>query len=223
MSDTDSFIDEVTEEVRRDRLFLMMKRYGWIGAAVVITIVGGAAYREYDRAKVSAAAEKLGDEVIAALAENETDMRAEALATISAETPGGDVILKMLQAGALANSDQGDAAVKLLAEISTNGDLAPIYRDIAAFKSLGLQQESLSAQDRRIQYEALAKPGAPLRLLAQEQLALIEIAEGNSEAAIARLRGIIEDAEVSADLQDRARQVIVALGGSLDLTATTQG
>ena len=89
MSDTDSFIDEVTEEVRRDRLFLMMKRYGWIGAAVVVAIVGGAAYREYDRAQTTAAAEALGDAVIAALAENETDKRAEALATIDAVTPGG--------------------------------------------------------------------------------------------------------------------------------------
>jgi hypothetical protein len=223
MSDTDSFIDEVTEEVRRDRMFLTMKRYGWIGAVVVVAIVGGAAYREYDRAQTSAAAESLGDAVIAALAENETAARAEALATISAETPGGDAILKMLQAGALANSEQADAAVTLLAEISTNADLPLVYRHIATFKALAMQHDSLSAQDRRIQYEALAQPGAPLRLLSQEQLALIDIAEGDAEAAIERLRAIIEDAEVTADLQDRARQVIVALGGTLDLSATTQG
>ena len=129
----------------------------------------------------------------------------------------------MLQAGALSNSEQGDAAVTLLAEISTNGDLPVIYRHIATFKSLALQHDSLSAQDRRIQYETLAQPGAPLRLLTQEQLALIDIADGDTEAAIARLRAVIEDAEVTADLQDRARQVIVALGGSLDLSATTQG
>ncbi|NRB18132.1 MAG: hypothetical protein HRU33_11335 [Rhodobacteraceae bacterium] len=223
MSDTDSFIDEVTEEVRRDRMFLMMKRYGWIGAVVVMAIVGGAAYREYDQAKTSAAAESLGDAVIAALAENEPDQRSAALATIAAETPGGDAILKMLQAGALANSEQADAAVTLLGEISTNGDLPLIYRHIATFKALGLQQDSLSVQDRRMQYETLAQPGAPLRLLAQEQMALIDIADGDTDAAIARLRAIIEDAEVSADLQDRARQVIVALGGTLDLSAATQG
>ncbi|WIY23587.1 hypothetical protein [Parasedimentitalea psychrophila] len=223
MSDTDSFIDEVTEEVRRDRMFLMMKRYGWIGAVVVVAIVGGAAYREYEQSRTSAAAESLGDAVIAALAENEPDQRSAALATIAAKTPGGDAILKMLQAGALANSEQADAAVTLLGEISTNGDLPLIYRHIATFKALGLQQDSLSAQDRRMQYETLAQPGAPLRLLAQEQMALIDIADGDTDAAIARLRAIIEDAEVSADLQDRARQVIVALGGTLDLPAATQG
>jgi len=223
MSDSDSFIDEVTEEVRRDRMFLMMKRYGWIGGVVVALIVGGAAYREYDQAKTTAAAEALGDAVIAALAENETDKRAEALATITAETPGGDAILKMLQAGALANSDQGEAAVALLAEISSNGDLPVIYRHTATFKALGMQQDSLSVQDRRLQYDTLAQPGSPLRLLAQEQLALIDISEGEVEAAIERLQSIIEDAEVTSDLQDRARQVIVALGGSLDLSATSQG
>jgi len=29
MSDTDSFINEVTEEVRRDRLYGMFRRWGW--------------------------------------------------------------------------------------------------------------------------------------------------------------------------------------------------
>jgi len=223
MSDADSFIDEVTEEVRRDRMFLMLKRYGWIGGVVVAAIVGGAAYREYDQAKTTAAAEALGDAVIAALAENDTSKRAETLATITAETPGGDAILKMMQAGALANSDQVDAAVALLADIARNGDIEQIYRHTATFKALGLQQDSLAVEDRRLQYEALAQPGAPLRLLAQEQLALIEIAEGDSAAAIERLRAIIEDAEVDVGLQDRARQVIVALGGKLDEPATSQG
>ena len=38
MSDTDSFIDEVTEEVKRDRLFAMMKRYGWIAVVIVLLL-----------------------------------------------------------------------------------------------------------------------------------------------------------------------------------------
>lgn len=45
MSDTDSFIEEVTEEVRRDRLFGLMRRYGWIAVLAVLLLVGGTAYR----------------------------------------------------------------------------------------------------------------------------------------------------------------------------------
>ena len=223
MSDTDSFIDEVTEEVRRDRMFLMLKRYGWIGAVVVVAIVGGAAFNEIQQSKQTKAAQKLGDSVIEALANDDTAGRAEALSAISAETPGGDAILKMLQAGALANSEQVDAAVALLDEISLNAELPVIYRQTATFKALGLQHDTMSAQDRRMAYEILAKPGEPLSLLAQEQLALIDIEEGETEAAISRFRSIIADAGVTADLQDRARQLIVALGGSLEETASQQG
>ena len=45
MSDTDSFIDEVNEEVRRDRFYFMLKRYGWIAVLAVILLVGGAAWK----------------------------------------------------------------------------------------------------------------------------------------------------------------------------------
>ena len=46
MSDSDSFIDEVTEEVRRDRLFGYFRRYGWIAAVVIVVVVGGAGGRQ---------------------------------------------------------------------------------------------------------------------------------------------------------------------------------
>ena len=50
MSNPASFIDEVTEEVRRDRLFAAFRKYGWIGLLLVILVVGGAAYNEWSKA-----------------------------------------------------------------------------------------------------------------------------------------------------------------------------
>lgn len=223
MSDTDSFIDEVTEEVRRERLFLMMKRYGWIAVLAIVVIVGGASYREYVKAQDRAAAQALGDAMIAALAEEESAKRAELLAGVQADTVGGAAILGLMQAAALANSDQTDPAVEKLNTIASNGDLPEIYRHIAAFKALSLQADSLPVADRRLQFEALAAPGAPLRLLAEEQLALIDVAEGETDKAIGRLKAIVADAEVSPDLQQRASQVIVALGGDLEEAPGTNG
>ena len=54
MSDTDSFIEEVSEEVRRDRLFKLMKRYGWIAILAVLLLVGGAAFNEVRKARQAA-------------------------------------------------------------------------------------------------------------------------------------------------------------------------
>ena len=46
MSDSDSFINEVSEELRRDRLFALMRRWGWLAGLVVLAIVGAAAWFE---------------------------------------------------------------------------------------------------------------------------------------------------------------------------------
>ena len=223
MSDTDSFIEEVTEEVRRDRLFLMLKRYGWIGGLAVVLIVGGAAFNEYNKSKQLAASQKLGDEMIAALSSDDDAGRADALAAISTETTGGSAILAMLQAGALAETDKPEDAVARLQEVALNAELPLIYRHIASFKALGLQQDSLSIEERRLQFEALAQPGAPLSLLASEQLALLDVEAGDVDAAIDRLKAIVEDAGVTADLKERATQVIVALGGKLDEAEVSEG
>ncbi|MEX0364856.1 MAG: hypothetical protein AB3N22_02220 [Ruegeria sp.] len=223
MSDTDSFIEEVTEEVRRDRMFLLLRRWGWVGALAVIAIVGGAAFNEYQKAKARSAAENLGDKIIAALAENDEAARAGKLVGIEAESAGGTAVVQMLTAAAQSNSGNPEGAVEALNSVATNGELPEIYRQIAAFKALLLQSDSLPAADRRQQFEALAQPGAPLRLLAEEQLALIDISEGGTDAAVTRLQAIIQDAEASVDLQQRASQLIVALGGTPEPLPGQQG
>jgi hypothetical protein len=69
----------------------------------------------------------------------------------------------------------------------------------------------------------LAQPGAPLRLLAMEQLALLDVQDGEIEAAIAMLQSILDDAQVSSGLQQRAAQVIVALGGTPKIAVPANG
>ncbi|MDF9302503.1 hypothetical protein P5P81_08220 [Tritonibacter mobilis] len=219
MSDTDSFIDEVTEEVRRDRLFLMLKRYGWIGAAAVLLIVGGASWREYSNAKAVGAAQDVGDKISAALASDAPDARAAALAEISADQAGAQAVVDFAQAAALVDAGEVEQAAALLDGIAQNGDLAQVYRDIAAFKSVTLQAETLAPEERRLRLETLAAAGGTMQFLASEQLALLDIEEGETEAALARLRDIAASAGVSRDLQERVSQVIVALGGSLDEAA----
>ncbi len=223
MSDADSFIDEVTEEVRRDRMYLLLRRWGWVGVVAVVAIVGGAAFNEYRKARDTNQAEALGDAILSALAENGSAERAESLQSVDAASAGGDAVLNMLLSASQAEAGSAQDAVNSLNAIATQGDLPEIYRAIASFKALLLQTDTMPVADRRQQFEALAIPGAPLRLLAEEQLALIDVAEGNTQAALDRLQALRQDAEASVDLQQRAAQLIVALGGEPEPVATQQG
>ncbi|PIE13877.1 MAG: hypothetical protein CSA70_03960 [Rhodobacterales bacterium] len=213
MSDTDSFIEEVTEEVRRDRLFKAFRRWGPVAAVVVVAIVGGAAWNEYNKAQAAAAAQATGDAMIGALLEDDASARAEKLAALHPEGAGAQAVATFLAAGEQLRSGDGAAAVEGLRKVANAPDLPLIYQQIAQFKLLGIEGADMSPEDRRAGYETLIGPGSGLRLLAEEQLALIDIETGNRDAALTRLAALSEDAGATPGLRRRASSLIVALGG----------
>jgi hypothetical protein len=213
VSDTDSFIEEVSEEVRRDRLYQGIRRYGWIAVVAVVGIVGGASWNEYQKAQSRGAAEALGDSMLAALEAEAPETRAAALTDVSAATPAAAAVITLQRAAELQAAGDAEGAAAALQDLAISGEVAPIYRQLAAFKSIVLQGTTTPAADRRAALEGLVLTGSPLRLLAEEQLALIEVETGDAGAAITRLERIAADAEASAGLRRRASQLIVALGG----------
>ncbi|WP_370272133.1 hypothetical protein [Pseudooceanicola nitratireducens] len=212
MSQSDSFIDEVTEEVRRDKLFATMKRYGWIAILAVIAIVGGATWYEFNRSQQEAQAEAYGDALLAALEQGAPAERATALDSVDAQGPEARAVADLLRAAELAVAADTQAAVDLLTRVSQTRDLPPIYRAMAQYRALALQSD-LSAQERRDGYEELAGPGGPLRLLALEQIAVTYAEEGNRLEALDRLNSLLDEAGATPDLLRRVSQLIVSLGG----------
>ena len=208
VSDTDSFIQEVTEEVRRDQLFKVIRKYGWVAIALVILIVGGAAYREYSVAKERATAQTFGSEILAALGKDAHTDRVAALNTITAPDATGQALLAMLVASELGADGDAAGAVAALDAVSNDMSVEQRYRDIANLKRL--MRDDAAARREGLEYLAVA--GNPLRLLATEQLALLDLSEGNAEAAINRLSEILQDAELTQGLRQRASQMMIALG-----------
>ena len=212
MSDTDSFINEVTEEVRREKLFGYLRRYGWIGVAAVLLLVGGAAWNEYRNAQERAAAQATGDALLTALEESDPAARAAAMIEVQGEGAAAAVTL-LLRAATQQEAGDLAASAETLNAVATNGDLPEMYRDLAAFKSATLPTEDTAA--RRANLEALSQPGQPFRLLALEQIAYITLGEGDTDGAIGIMRQIEEDAGVTRGLRERVQTLMVALGEPL--------
>ncbi|WP_424179548.1 tetratricopeptide repeat protein [Yoonia sp. TsM2_T14_4] len=209
MSNPDSFIDEVTEEMRRDKLFGYLRRYGWVAVLIVLGIVGGTAWNEYRSAQDRAAAQAAGDALLAALAENDEAARATAMAAVTA-AGNAAVITALLTASTQQQAGQAEAAAASLSALATNADTTAIYRDLAAIKAAMLPVGDMPA--RLAALAPLAQPGQPFRLLALEQMAYLTLETGDQTGAVAILRQIAEDAAVTRGLSDRVQTLLIALG-----------
>ena len=218
MSNPDSFINEVTEEVRRDRLFRLMRRYGGWAVLVIVLIVGGAAWNEWRKAQERAEAEAFGSAVLAALEAQDHDARRDALSDLTAEGRRG-AVLRLLRAAQAIEADDPGGAADLLAAIEADNSLPDTYRQLAMLKRMIVAAPEIPNDERIAALESLARPGAPFRPLALEQLALAELERGDEAAAIENLRSLLDVAEVTPGLRQRATQLMVALGAERE----TQG
>lgn len=209
MSNPDSFIDEVTEEVRRDQLFALFRKYGWIGAVAVAAIVGGTAYNEWSKGQARARAQGFGDALEAALALPTSAERATALGALAGD--GGQLAPKALLLA--AQSDKA-TALTVLQALAQDASQPQLYRDLASLRAVMLAGADQPLAERRALLQDLAVPGRAFRSLANEQLAYLLVEEGQTEAAIAAFGDLMQDQDAPSGLRTRAAQMITALGGT---------
>lgn len=217
VSNSDSFIDEVTEEVRREKLYGQLRRYGWIGVVVVLGLVGGAAWNEYRTAQARNAAEAAGDALLAALEQDDAAARAAVIAEIEVEG-SASAVTALLTASTQEEAGDTAAAFATLTALAADQDVPEMYRDLASFKAAMLPSDDAAA--RLAALEALSQPGQPFRLLALEQMAYATLEGGDTEGAIAIMRRIDEDAGVTRGLRERVQTLMVALGETPPETET---
>ena len=217
VSDTDSFLQEVSEELRRDRLYRNIRKYGWLAILLVVLVVGGATYREYLKSKTETAAQLFGTSIINALGEKNIDDRISKLQKINASGDNAKVVIAMLLSAELNGSEIATLEKSSLSTITEDSSIDAHYRELLNFKILLGSAETLSLEERATAFEALSKPGNPFRLLAEEQLALIELEQGYIDNAVEKISQILLDAELTAGLRNRATQMMIALGKDPEL------
>ena len=223
MGQSDSFINEVSEEVRRDRLYGMLRRYGWLIAAALLLVVGGAAFLEWRKSAARAEAEAAGDALRAAFLEADPAKRAERLDALAADTPASAAVARMAQAGSLVEAGRKDEAAAVLATLADAAATPELYRAMAALQRVMILGPAMDATERRATIENLAAEGAPFRPLALEQRALLFLEAGDKPAAVRDLESIIALPDAPQQLVARARQLIIAAGGTPPSSALPAG
>lgn len=212
---TDSFIDEVTEELRRDRLYLAFRRYGWVALGVVLVLVAGTAWYEYSRHQAKLGAEAFGDAVLAAQAAPEP---AAAVAGIdSVRTPGQAMVRAMLEAALVAEAGEAAQSAAILRDAADAADGARgpggvgLLRELALLKAV-IEDPAMDLAARDAMLSHLSEPGAPFRLLALEQKAIALIGAGRNEDGAVLIRRIQEENGLSEAMRRRLAGTLIVLG-----------
>ena len=210
MSDTDSFIDEVTEEVRRDRLFGYFRRYGWIAGLLILGLVGITAYNEWNRSEVEKVEQARGDALLTALS-LENDTKISVVINAIAVQDSNNIIANFLAAG----FDEVQAA-ELLNGVISNTNQPKFIQDLARLK-LAITPDAVSQDEAVLILMDLSAPGGFYRNVATEILVALELERGNLEVALAILQSHVQDAEASQAQVQRMGELIVALGSNSEL------
>ena len=217
MSDTDSFLQEVSEELRRDKLYRNIRKYGWVAILLVIVIVGAATYREYLKSQAETEAELFGTSIIDALNEKNVADRISKLKKINAPGENAKAVVAMLLSAEATGNETATFEMSTLNAVTQRLSIDAHYRDLLNFKILLGSSEIMDLDERIKAFEGLSKPGNPFRLLAEEQMALIELELGNTDNAIEKISQILLDSELTAGLRNRATQMLIALGKDPEL------
>ena len=205
MSETDSFIAEVTEDVRRDRLFGLFRRFGWIPAALIVIIVSGTAYNEWSKSKADKLAQVRGDALLAAIDTVDEAARATALNEIASQG-SENIVAQMLAAGG-----KDENSINFLNAVIINTDQPEYIRDLAKLK-LTMIPGAQTKEQKLKTLDILSQPGGLYRNAAVEILVAFELELGNPNKAIEFLKSHIQDAEASRAQVQRMAELLVALG-----------
>lgn len=209
MSNTDSFIEEVTEEVQRDKLYATLKRWGWVAGLGVVLLVGGAAFNEWRKASDRAAAQSFGDDILARVDQPYAD---GGLSDLVIADPAQAAIAGHLAAAQALTGDDRGAALAELNNLSEDGEVDTVYRELAALKAALALAPDTDVAERVAAFDAIT---GPFRPVAQEAKAYALIASGDRDGAVAVLRELVQSADATGGLQRRASEMIVALGAEI--------
>lgn len=218
----DSFIDEVTEDLRRDRLFVMLRRYGWIAAVLIVALVALAAWREYSRSQETAAARAFGDAVIAAdSTEGDAAARAAALAAVPSSNPRQAMLRDLLVGNALVEAGDIAAAAQRYDTVVTAAGGEVVFRDLAALKSVIAQGPDMDPASRDAALSRLSAPGAPFEMIALELKTIALSGAGRHEDAVTLIRQIQQKNGLSQPMRQRLAEHLITLGVDPDPEAAS--
>lgn len=217
MSD-DSFIREVEQELRSDRLKSFWDRFGpFIVGAAILLVVGTGLMRFYDY-YTTKQANASGDQFLIALNLANEGKSAEALTALQQlETDGYGqypVLARMRAATVLVDDGKLDEAVAAFDAIAADKSVPSAIRDMASLRAGYALVDTAEYTEVAKRVEVLSSPENTLRHAAREIMGLAAWRTQRYDDAKSFFNAISDDASSPAGIAERARIMLELLTAS---------
>ena len=180
------FINEVEEELRKDKYNQLLRKFGPYIVAVIFVIVAATGYMEYNKSKIANTAESASAAYMSAgKLQTEGDLQGaiNKFVGLANVAPNGYAGLSLTRAAGM-KVQLGDlaGAVSLFDQAAEKFE-KPIHRDLASLKAAYILLDQGRYDDVQARAGLLAVDGAPYADMAKEILAHAALKSGDTAAA----------------------------------------
>ena len=209
------FLREVDDELRRDQMADLWRRWGlWLIAAILVALALFAAWLGWQHHRETVAGRE-GEQLTGAydaLGGGRTAEAGTALATLAGSSRDGyRVMAQFSQADLLLQARKDREAAAKFAAIAVDGSLAKPFRDLALIRQTAAEYDQLKPQVVVERLRPLAVAGGPWLGRAGEMLAAAYVKEGRRDLAATLFGQIAQGDDVPQSLRQRAVQMAGAM------------
>ena len=213
---SETFLREVDEELRREQALAVWKRWGvWIVVAIVAALAAFGGYLFW-RHQQTVRGERLGEQLQSAydyLGAGDTKGAAKPLAELTAsDVKGYRVLAIFTQADILLQKDDLKGAAAKFASVADDASVAQPFRDLARIRQTAAEFDTLKPDVIVQRLTPLTVAGSAWLGSAGEMVAAAYIRQGKRDAAGQMFARIAADENTPRSLRQRAVQMAGAMG-----------
>lgn len=221
----DAFFREVDEELRRDQVGTLWRRYGrlmLLGLALALAALAAFLWWQHDRTEKAGADGETLTHVLADLSEGKTEGAQAKLDTLAGSPRDGYRAAARLTSAAIA-LDRKDtkAAAASYAAVAGDATLPQAFRDLALVRRTAVEFDTLPPSTVIDRLKPLAGGGQAWSASAGEMVAIAHLKMNQPQLAGPVFAAIAKDESAPESLRSRATRMAGALG--LDVVAQPTG
>ncbi|MDP6351249.1 MAG: tetratricopeptide repeat protein [Alphaproteobacteria bacterium] len=208
---------EVDEDVRREQLLRLWRRYGWLVIAALVLIVLGTAgvtgWTYYKTHRMMADGARF-EAATVLLDSGDSEAAARAFSEVANQAGGGYPILaRFREAVALLESGDREGAIAVYDRLAGEDGVGDLYRDLAALLAASHTLDAGRAGEAADRLVPLSDGAGPWRHMARELRGLAVLEGGGMVEAQEIFSALVEDVATPPGVRNRAGELLSLISG----------